>query len=228
MDSSELIPIQRLVIAQSNPRARRVLDTEFPADVADLANSNRCFNCGELLVWEPTPPPSSRRWLFCTQHCQQQAKYVRYFRSTAKDGRQTDPGVLYELKIKRAHVLNGGYPADERRLSPETRAFVVKRDAGQCVECGGQGTEIDHLEPLDGPALNAPANLQLLCKDCHWNKTARNLVPVSPADTAAHATLARLAARCDAVTPLSFADDQERWETWRPKLTSYRRARYLS
>lgn len=226
MDSSEL-PLEELTIQSRDARIRRERALQLPSNLREPGNSNRCVNCGDTLNWDPLPSPSHWRWLFCTQLCQQEAKYVRYFRSTARAGRQTDPGVLRELHMKRAHILGGGYPAEERRLSQVERDLVVERDGGRCVICREPGQEIDHVAPLEAPALNAPANLQLLCQACHLIKTRRNLVPLDPDDAESAATLARLDARCRSVPPSSFVDDDQQWESWRPKLTSYRRARYL-
>lgn len=227
MDSGELLPIERLLFEPADVPARRARPLQLPAHLVDLGDSNRCVNCGDTLSWDPLPPPAHRRWLFCTQLCQQEAKYVRYFRSTARDGRQSDPGVLQELDMKLAHILGGGYPAEKRRLSQSTRDLVFERDSGRCVHCGRVGEEIDHVDALDEHVLNSPANLQLLCKACHLDKTRQNLVPLDRADIATHAAAARLDARCRALEPLSLSDDYQQWETCRPKLASYRRAQYL-
>lgn len=62
---------------------------------------------------------------------------------------------------------------------PEWRycqAAVHSRDGWRCCKCGRMGgTQVDHIVPLaeGGPPFDL-ANLQLLCKHCHREKTARD------------------------------------------------------
>jgi len=53
-----------------------------------------------------------------------------------------------------------------------TRQLVADRDMRRCVRCGGPGQQIHHRKPrgmggTSDPAINSPANLVLLCLDCH-------------------------------------------------------------
>lgn len=52
-------------------------------------------------------------------------------------------------------------------------AFIKARDGYRCRECGRAGRlEADHVIPLDkGGAAWDPANLQALCRPCHFAKT---------------------------------------------------------
>jgi 5-methylcytosine-specific restriction endonuclease McrA len=208
-------------------KSERRVQSSIPSSLDEIARSTTCLNCGTELTWEPLPPPSHRRWLFCTEACQQEAKYVRYWRATAKDGRQSNPEVLAELDLKLAFVLGGGYPAEERRIDMETRQFVMQRARGCCQLCGGAGAEVDHIESLPLPALNKPSNLQLLCGDCHKAKTLKNVVPVESGDVGVRLKMRMLEDRCSRREPVSIADDEGQWRTWWQRLASKRRIEQL-
>ena len=53
------------------------------------------------------------------------------------------------------------------------RRRVLDRDGWRCQACGRAGRlEVDHLTPLaDGGGVYALANLQALCRPCHFGKT---------------------------------------------------------
>ena len=49
-----------------------------------------------------------------------------------------------------------------------------------CVACEAKGliaraTEVDHIQPLHKGGTDEPDNLQGLCRDCHADKTRRDL-----------------------------------------------------
>lgn len=49
-----------------------------------------------------------------------------------------------------------------------------------CVSCEANGrttaaTEVDHIKPLHKGGTDDPDNLQGLCRDCHADKTRRDL-----------------------------------------------------
>ena len=56
-----------------------------------------------------------------------------------------------------------------------TRRQALDRDRWRCQACGRAGRlEVDHITPLDdGGAPYEPANLQVLCRICHFAKTKR-------------------------------------------------------
>jgi 5-methylcytosine-specific restriction endonuclease McrA len=135
-----------------------------------------------------------------------------------RDGRSNDDEVRYAIRIRLAHILGGGYAKDQRRLSPEVRAAVIERDGSRCRLCGAEGTEIDHIESSSADL----ANLQLLCRACHRNKTEQMLVPV-PLE--AQRARAALWSRVEASQPLRLCDDQEAWPDAWQRLKSERRRR---
>lgn len=93
-----------------------------------------------------------------------------------RDGRIDDSLVQEAVQVRNAFLLAGGYRALGRTMSIKTRVAVKTRDDGKCRVCGKAGTEIDHIDGSSGQL----DNLQLLCANCHHNKTAENLVPASP------------------------------------------------
>lgn len=51
------------------------------------------------------------------------------------------------------------------------RARVIRRDGKLCVRCGRAGTHVDHIVRVaDGGSWEID-NLQLLCEECHRQKT---------------------------------------------------------
>lgn len=61
----------------------------------------------------------------------------------------------------------------------KTREAIMKRDLGLCQECKREGriksgTECDHIKPVSaGGDTWSYSNLEMLCKECHKAKTAR-------------------------------------------------------
>lgn len=60
----------------------------------------------------------------------------------------------------------------------QIREQIYQRDKGLCQEClrNGRyttGTDVDHVIPKSQGGTDSPSNLQLLCRDCHKQKTAR-------------------------------------------------------
>lgn len=117
-----------------------------------------CLNCDA---------PISKPILFCSDLCKDEAKFVRYFRACLRDGRYDQTDVQEALRIRLAHILGGGYAERARRLSQTVREAVISRDGGRCRKCGNPGNQIDHIRGGSGD----PGNLQLLCVQCHNEKT---------------------------------------------------------
>jgi 5-methylcytosine-specific restriction endonuclease McrA len=172
---------------------------------------DHCANCDVAL-------PSSILGLYCSELCKQTAEWVRYARRVMRDGRAKDDEVRYALRIRRAHILAGGYAKDERRLDPEIRRAVVKRDNGRCQACGAEGTEIDHIAGDSGDL----ANLQLLCHACHRSKHEEMLVPSTPEKVL---EAQALWSRVEVTPPRRLCDDESSWQPQQYRLRSERRQR---
>jgi hypothetical protein len=121
--------------------------------------------------------------------------------------------------------MAGGYPAQERQVSPSTKAKVITRDKGVCCQCGEAGTTIDHIDS----DANEIENLQLLCKRCHNAKTRLRIVEIVPNDKRylAHSKKAKLLRfRCNAPRPLRLCDDSELWPSrYQDVMAEWRKAR---
>src|SRR5690349_16970443 len=140
-----------MVMARSlDPPAAPLAQPPFP-----------CANCD-------TPVVDAR--LFCGALCRDEAKYVRYYRARLADGSIVDEDIREALQVRLAHILSGGYDARLRKLPLDVRRAVFERDAFRCRSCGVQGTEVDHIRGSSSEL----SNLQLLCSDCHREKTMRN------------------------------------------------------
>ncbi len=52
---------------------------------------------------------------------------------------------------------------------PRLSLYIWKRDGGKCRRCEREtpGGEIDHIVPIRDGGTDDPANLRLLCHDCH-------------------------------------------------------------
>lgn len=163
-----------------------------------------CANCEAAL--EPAPTTT----LFCGAYCRRWAKDVRYFRATREDGRaHFDRLVAEALQTRMAHLVAGGYPERERRLSPETRHTVLARNGGLCVACNTRtASEVDHI---DGDSPD-PSNLQGLCHPCHQAKTQARYVPMNDRD---HAIRDAFLAFVREDEPLMLAHSENWGSEWR-------------
>jgi len=64
----------------------------------------------------------------------------------------------------------------KRRVPPEMRERVRRRDGGRCVRCGSEEElTVDHVHPFSRGGLTVPRNLQLLCKSCNSSKSAHTM-----------------------------------------------------
>lgn len=57
-------------------------------------------------------------------------------------------------------------------VTPEKRAYVMRRDRGTCRYCGSDATEIDHVVPVALGGSGAVRNLVAACGDCNSRKGA--------------------------------------------------------
>lgn len=166
----------------------------------------QCVNCDQVFI------VSGLARLYCSPRCQQDAKLVRYVRACLKDGRINDPLVREAIQTRFAFAYSekGYYDEKARQVSPPKKQQVIERDEGLCRHCGAMGTEIDHIVG-DSDDLD---NLQLLCRDCHNEKTKANMVSIMPDHERYEEILAReneLRSRIDAPTPLRPCDDESSW-----------------
>ncbi len=157
--------------------------------------------------------------LFCKELCKEEAKYIRYYRACISSGRISQPDVREALRIRIAHILGGGYPAQLREISKELRQLVISKYKGLCKVCGKSANQIDHIKGNS----NELKNLQLLCAKCHNEKTIKNFVPIT-AETHPLEWIKynELLIRATARKPIKPCDSS-RWENeWRYILTSRR------
>lgn len=167
-----------------------------------------CVNCDSVVV------VSSRPTLYCSLRCQQNAKFVRYFRGCIKDGRIQDPLVREAIRTRLAFAFSerGYYDERTRKIPFVLRKQVIERYKGLCRKCGAEGSEIDHV----ASDQNKLENLQLLCRDCHSQKTVANLIPLTPAHEKYSEIRERaehLRSRVVAVAPQRPCDDDRNWNT---------------
>lgn len=175
---------------------------------------DHCANCLD-------PLPEDEETLFCSAWCAEIASTVRYQRRVFRDGRIKQPDVREAVMIRNAFLLAGGYHSLGRTLPQATRSEVKIRDGGRCKICGKAGVEIDHIAG-SSPDLE---NLQLLCADCHHAKTAENLRPASPQQSALLQAL--FVTRVVPDEPTLLADDDVQWQrAWRG-LKSGRKKRFV-
>lgn len=136
----------------------------------------------EILSSPPYPCPNCDKAnpnsasIFCSELCNQEAQFVRYFRARRAEGRDRDPDIKETLEIKLAVILGGGYPAKKREVSDSTRKTVIAREKGLCFLCGKPGSDVDHI---DGSSSSLD-NLQYLCRVCHNEKTRSRFRKITP------------------------------------------------
>ena len=107
--------------------------------------------------------------------CKQVAKWIRYYQTTHQNGRWRQADVQDALAVRLAHIAGGGYDESGRVLPTSTRLAVFERDHGLCQRCARPANEVDHI---DGSSSEL-SNLQLLCRDCHMEKTKDSWVLAS-------------------------------------------------
>jgi len=173
------------------------------ADKKAAAPGPLCFNCDAAM---------DKPDLFCGELCTQEASFVRYVRNVRQQGRDKDEDIEYVIRVRMAHILNGGYPEKEREIPPAVREQVIARATGMCEArgCGKPGTDIDHIR---GNSC-ALTNLQYLCKECHAKKTAaalKKLTPDHPRYDEFMVKITTLRRRYTASEPLRPCDDHETW-----------------
>lgn len=164
-----------------------------------------CFNCDGTFAVVDQPK------LFCSDGCQQEAAFVRYFRSCKCNGRINQPDVLEALQIRMAHILGGGYKVSERRIPLSVRRAVYERDNRTCQKCGKPGKEVDHI---DGSSYDLE-NLQVLCGDCHNEKTKSNFRELTPEVEGSDEKMAKINAlrlRTESEKPHRICDDENHWK----------------
>jgi 5-methylcytosine-specific restriction endonuclease McrA len=165
-----------------------------------------CINCDGTMTVTKQPK------LFCSDLCQQEAKFIRYYRSCSNDGRINQLDVQMALQIRMAHILSGGYKASERAIPLLVRNAIYKRDNKTCRLCERLGTDIDHI---NGSSFEMN-NLQVLCKDCHSKKTKSNFRELTPeVDNydEKKAKIKSLHLRAESETPQKICDDEINWNT---------------
>jgi len=162
-----------------------------------------CFNCDTAM---------DKPDLFCGELCTQEASFVRYVRNVRQQGRDKEEDIEYVIRVRMAHILNGGYPEKKREIPPAVRQQVIARANGMCDAkgCGKPGTDIDHIR---GNSRDL-TNLQYLCKECHAKKTAaalKKLTPDHPRYEEFMVKITALRCRYTANEPLRPCDDHETW-----------------
>lgn len=184
-------------------------------DIGDLLLNIECLNCDQRI------PFVADSLLYCSELCKQEAHYVRYSRAATRDGRIRRADVKEALNIQLALIFAGGYPERARQLLGRVRALILARDSGLCRICGAPGTVIDHISAANPAAMNDPENLQLLCVNCHNEKTRAGFTKVSRESDPDHwaelnEKFMSLQERVMAPTPLRLCDDDVQWrELWR-------------
>lgn len=101
--------------------------------------------------------------LRCSTWCADINQRVRYCRRVERDGRIADPLIQAQVQMNLTFLLIGGYRALGRRPSAATRMMVVSARGRALPKLRETRDRPDHI---DGSS-DEPANLQLLCKDCH-------------------------------------------------------------
>lgn len=183
-----------------------------------------CVNCSGPIPW------SRRIKIYCGHFCKEQAKDIRWIRSTRIRGVFNDPDVAIARRTRIAHLNSGGYLALGRRIPIETRFAVMRRYQEKCAACGEPdvGThEIDHISN----SSNELENLQLLCVPCHRAKTLENIVSLDEDDPRReeieiHAQ--ELRERVFSPEPLRPCDDSENWAELEEQIRLERKIQFFN
>ena len=76
---------------------------------------------------------------------------------------------LFESKMMLEDIQNiqKDYVQDIRKIPPEVRQKVWKRDNGRCIKCGRkEKLQFDHIIPVSKGGDYSAENTQILCQEC--------------------------------------------------------------
>lgn len=177
----------------------------------------------EILSSSPYPCPNcdtanpNSEAVFCSELCNEEAQFVRYFRVRRADGRDREADIKNALEIKLAVILGGGYPRKAREIADSTREEVIAREKGLCRICGKPGSDVDHIEG----SSSSLDNLQYLCRDCHNKKTRSRFTKITAATHPKEwAKREMLLGRVKSPHPLRICDQSDWDKLWRRILTA--------
>jgi len=180
-----------------------------------------CVNCESQIHW------SRRIKIYCSDFCKEQAKNIRWIRSTISRGVFDLPDVAEARMIRIAHLNAGGYIGLKRKIPFEMRMEVVSVSKSRCAECDifTLDGEIDHI--VD--STNDLSNLQLLCIECHRRKTLKNIKKVEIDDPDYQRIAledAELRRRSLSPVPVKVCDDFSLWSQIEKRIRFERRILY--
>ena len=177
-----------------------------------------CQNCGQTLSKEELLAGK----YFCSDKCLQIARLVRYQRNRIKDGTYHNLDIQEAIEIRLQMVLQDGYPASERRVSPEMRAFIRARDKDTCQLCNRHLDEpeiqIDHISG----SSNTPDNLRVLCRRCNLDRVWSG--PTRPMTKEEMALVQEIRSRAFAKEPVKLCDNEILWNQLYRKIASENKA----
>ena len=179
-----------------------------------------CVNCDGPIPWV-------RKKVYCTPFCREQAKHIRWVRSTIERGVWEDPEIAEARLIRIAHLNSGGYMPLGRRISIESRYAIYEKYNDLCASCGVNALngEIDHISG----SSNSLDNLQLLCSKCHREKTLANIHPI-PEDSLRRKEIKilhdEIRARINSPKPIRDCDNHLSWSEKALEITKARRVEY--
>jgi len=183
-----------------------------------------CVNCEGPIPWD------RRKKIYCSRFCKEQAKDIRWIKSTITRGVYSKPDIVVARHIRIAHLNSGGYLALGRTIPWQTRSLVEEKYNDKCAICGDDNDlgehEIDHITG----SSNSLENLQLLCKPCHLEKTQENIVTVQEDDPRYDEIVIKveiLRKRVESPLPLRLCDDPENWSATERKMSTERKTQYF-
>ena len=76
------------------------------------------------------------------------------------------------FRVTNPELFHEGY--ERHSIPSDLRKIIWKRDGGKCVKCGSdEELEYDHIIPVTKGGATSENNLELLCKVCNRNKSAK-------------------------------------------------------
>ncbi|EMJ89494.1 HNH endonuclease [Leptospira meyeri] len=178
-----------------------------------------CVNCDENIPWERP------KKLFCSDLCQEEAKYIRYHRRAIYEGKDKIPKIALAIQIKQVSIISGGYSAKIRRIPNTLREKIFKQAKNRCKICNKPGNEIDHIKG----SFNNLSNLQVLCWDCHTKKTKKAHKPINKSDPNEINSLFKnieLGKRVWDKRPTKSCDNHMTWDTLQKQIQENRKTKF--
>lgn len=143
---------------------------------SDISIRDACILARAFAGHEPAKPPNDPRLAIFADWVWRLSKAEAlldddHLKLILMDKIEKDQRRLERLAHQQAAGTSGETKRREH-IPEDVRAFVWRRDQGQCVQCGSRDRlEFDHIIPVAKGGSSTARNLQVLCENCNREKS---------------------------------------------------------